>query len=170
MQESHRSVRPQAGSQEETVKKREISCTLYSYIYICIYIYMNIKLIRTLSAEVKLECLNVCVCMCIYFLTVWVNWTPLTLNHFLPGFIPLSSYRTWGTWQEPQLVQCKPAVEFSRTGVLWLRPQWQDSPSSNATNHEFHSQLGIIGTYYEKSELSDLRYCNIWLTFISKKL
>ena len=50
MHESHRAVQRQAGSQAEILRKRVIFCTL------CIH--MIRKLIRELSADVKLEFLN----------------------------------------------------------------------------------------------------------------
>ena len=59
VEESHRAVWQQSGWQEETLKKQEILYTLYTY--------MNRKLMHTLSTEVNLEFLNVCVYACWQF-------------------------------------------------------------------------------------------------------
>ena len=55
--------------------------------------------------------------------------------HFPPCLIPSGLHQTRGTWLEPQLVLCKPAVVFSGTGVLWPQPKGQANPSLDAANH-----------------------------------
>ena len=55
-------------------------------------------------------------------------------NSFPPGFIPLGLHRKWVDRLELRMVLCKPALGFSRAGVLWLRVEWHANPLSDAAN------------------------------------
>ena len=52
-------------------------------------------------------------------------------------FIPVLFSRVYTGYAhglEPPLVLCKPAAEFSRAGVFWLRPEGQANKLPNAAN------------------------------------
>ena len=44
----------------------------------------------------------------------------MSLQHGSLGFIPSGLHRTWGTWLEPPLLLCKPAVDFLAQAFLAL--------------------------------------------------
>ena len=95
-------------------------------------------MIHELSPLVKLEYWNACVCMFADSLgRLNIIDSPLCL-------IPSGLHRTWGQWLKPQLVLCKPALEFSRTDVLWLRSEWQANPSWNSANHNLYLHQTLV--------------------------
>ena len=97
-----------------------------------VYIYIYSKKINSWAVPSQyvhvLKCRRVYVC--------WQFWS---VEDHRPSitFLPVLFPQVY-TWHEVhgwnQLVLCEPAVRFSRTGVLWLCPQWQTNTLSDAAN------------------------------------